>query len=292
MAQYSPRVRQNYVIDDGSWMSVLMGGFVHGNNSIDREHRSKISSQFLPTMKLTQSTQSLAFLDNDRCLCRRRRCRKCQSSNLVGPAFCRRSSLDQTPLFLGPDSNPFLLSENLGVDYITSSSVQEFEPVVDWAALGTFVAIMGVSLLLVRRTAAVEEAVMERDAALTLVRDLKSKSLIGTQDEVAEQKLDEALKRYEQAVLQEEQLRNIVPGVVRIVPPSAGNASEENARVAAKQFLGKDYDIGVPKREVNPNGKLPVIALGILAILGISLTALLVFLSLDPMAASSFLDSL
>lgn len=166
---------------------------------------------------------------------------------------------------------------------------------------------MLVFLLLVRRTAAVERAVVEREAALELVRDLKSKALEGTLTSAAavttntdgvatpndsSKRLNEALERYEAAVVQEERLRNIVPGVVRIVPPSSGTAAEENAQAAARQFLGKDYDIGVPKQERNPDGKLPMIALGILAVLGVSLTGLLFLLSVDPDTASSFLKDL
>ncbi len=172
-----------------------------------------------------------------------------------------------------------------------SDAAQQFEPQTDWTALGTFVSIMLVFLLLVRRTAAVEQAVMERDAALNVVRRLKSKELEGSDAGVA-LAVQQALGRYEAAVLEEERLRNIVPGVVRIVPPSSGNAAEEVARDAAKQFLGKDYDIGVPKREENPSGKLPMIALGILAFLGVSLTGLLFLLSIDPMTASSILKDL
>lgn len=184
---------------------------------------------------------------------------------------------------------------------------KEFEPVTDWAALGTFLSIMFVAILLVRRTRSVERAVMEREESLQLVRELKSKELAGSgvssnnrEEMTAEMSesattygpLEKALKRYESAVEQEERLRNIVPGVVRIVPPSAGNKVEENAALAAKQFLGKDYDIGVPKREDNPSGKLPMVALGILALLGVSLTALLFLLSMDPKTASSFLKDL
>jgi hypothetical protein len=213
---------------------------------------------------------------------------------------------------------------------ISTAPPKEFEPVTDWAALGTFISIMLVSILLVRRTAAVERAVMEREAALELVRTLKAKALdapsvldmgmdrdvgggdgavdsnTGTSNDdngsartttllssSAKSLLQQALERYEAAVVQEERMRNIVPGVVRIVPPGgAGRAAEENAAVAAKQFLGKDYDIGAPKREENPSGKLPMIALGILALLGVSLTGLLILLSMDPMTVTSLMKDL
>jgi len=170
-----------------------------------------------------------------------------------------------------------------------SDTVREFEPQADWTAVGTFVSIMVVFGLLVKRTAAVEQAVMEREAALSVVRRLKSQALEGSESASA---LQEALARYEVAVVKEEQLRNIIPGVVRIVPPSAGSVAEESARDAAKQFLGKDHDIGIPKREENPSGKLPMVALGLLFVLGLSLTGLLFLLSMDPMSDSSFLNDI
>lgn len=178
-------------------------------------------------------------------------------------------------------------------------ATKEFEPVTDWTALGTFLSIMTVFLLLVRRTVAVEKAVMEREEALEVVRALKSKSLEGNTlrsdedtisfSESVTESLQEALQRYEAAVQQEEQLRNIIPGVVRIVPPSAGNAAEENAALAAKQFLGKDYDIGVPKRQENPSRKLSGVASVILALSGIVLTGLLFLLTMDSATLESLL---
>ena len=170
-----------------------------------------------------------------------------------------------------------------------SDTVKEFEPQADWTAVGTFVSIMVVFGLLVKRTLAVEQTVVEREAALAVVRRLKAQSLQGSGSAL---ELQEALGRYEVAVRKEERLRNIIPGVVRIVPPSSGSAVEESARDAAKQFLGKDYDIGIPKREDNPSGRLPYLALGILVVLGMSLTGLLFLLSFDPMTDSSFLNNL
>jgi hypothetical protein len=174
----------------------------------------------------------------------------------------------------------------------STSTMKEFEPITDWTALGTFASIMFVFILLVRRTQAVERAVMEREASLELVRTLKSKALSSSDDnDTTAASLEQALERYEAAVVQEEQLRTIVPGV-RIVPPTAGSKADENAAMAAKQFLGKDFDIGIPKQEENPSGKLPMVALGILAVLGVSLTGLLILLSMDPTTASSLLNDL
>ena len=86
----------------------------------------------------------------------------------------------------------------------------------------------------------------------------------------------------------------MIPGVVRIVPPSAGNQKEEEASVVAKQLLGKDFDIGVPKRERNEQG-FSTVAVVALATVGVLLLGVFAFLNVmyitdptSPMAAGSF----
>lgn len=220
--------------------------------------------------------------------------------------FAQAASSNPTPYLLSEAAvsfmptvpNTFLLAE------------QEFEPMVDWAALGTFLSIMLVFLTLIIRTNGVERAVLEREVALAEVRDLKSKALEGSSsgsndsNEEQERLLKDALTRFEEAVEKEERLRNLVPGVVRIVPPSASTEADRTARQNAKQFLGKDYDIGSFYEDEVPTGQpatqlsqengpgLPPAAIGVLAVLGVSLTGLLFFLSLDPMTSNSILDEL
>lgn len=201
----------------------------------------------------------------------------------TGAASSSLSSLSTEVDWL--DSCQFVISD-------AATAATEFAPQTDWHALGTFLVIMLTSIWLVQRTNAVERAVMERDQALEEVRTWKSKQLQdgGSNDSsMVTHQLNQALQEYERAVQQEEKLRNVIPGVVRIVPPTSGLASEQTAREAAKQFLGKDYDIGVDKSvKENPNGQLPAVSLAILAILGLVLTSLLVFLSMsDPMMALS-----
>jgi hypothetical protein len=96
----------------------------------------------------------------------------------------------------------------------------------------------------------------------------------------------------------EERLRTIIPGV-RIVPPSNGNKAEEDARVAARQFLNKDVAIGSgssasssSSKQEEGDGRLSMAAVGVLTLLAASLVALLVFLSLDPMTSNNVLDNL
>jgi hypothetical protein len=221
----------------------------------------------------------------------------------------------------------------------SSSSIDQFTPQMDWAALVPFVSIMLTSLWLAIRTNQVERAIMEREEALRQVRKWKSRQLEAspsapvvsaepsgdagckgattttTTTTTVTIELEKALKSYEEAVQKEETLRNVVPGGrIRIVPPSgAGQAAERTAREVAKQILGKEYDIGVATNDDDPpqstkletksssgrrsggttstsNGQLPPLAASVLVVLGISLTALLVVLSMDPSVVSIFFE--
>lgn len=138
-----------------------------------------------------------------------------------------------------------------------------------------------------------EQAVQTRNAELERLRDLKSKELAG-EEGVSAQDVEKVLQDYEDAVRREEGLRNVIPGVVRIVPPSAGNQKEEEASIVAKQLLGKDFDIGVPKRERNEQG-FSAVAVGALATVGVLLLSVFAFLNAmyitdptSPMAGGSF----
>jgi hypothetical protein len=164
-----------------------------------------------------------------------------------------------------------------------------FEPVLDVPALGTFLVISIVFAALNFRTSQIQKVVQERNYWLEQVRDLKSKELAG--DTVEESVLQNALGNYESAVVKEEQLRNLVPGVVRISPPSTASEADEKAAAMAKQFLGKDYDIGTGQRkDAEGDGKLPTIALAVLAVIFLAQMSLFVFMNLsDPMTGGSMM---
>ena len=150
-------------------------------------------------------------------------------------------------------------------------------------ALGTFLFVMVIFGLLNIRTKQVEEAVKERNSALNELREAKAKELSGGE----EVNVQLSLERFDKAMEKEENLRTIIPGV-RIVPPSNGNKAEEEARLAAQQFLNKEVAIGAKEEG---DGRLPMAALGVLTLLAASLVALLVFLSVDPMTSNNVLDS-
>jgi hypothetical protein len=166
----------------------------------------------------------------------------------------------------------------------TTATTTTFEPILNIPALVTFLFIMIVFSALSFRTNQVENAVQERKRTLQTLRTLKSKELAGD-SQVTKSQIDDMLFQYEQSVRNEESLRNILPGgVLRIVPPSAGDTAEEEARIVAKQFLGQDFDIGMDKRvPMNDTETLPTPAIAVLTVLMVGLVSLLFLLSLDPM---------
>jgi hypothetical protein len=166
-----------------------------------------------------------------------------------------------------------------------TAATTTFEPQLNVPAFITFLFISILFSALILRTTQVEQAVQTRKHKLKRLRDLKSKELAGD-DSVSTQDIQQVLRDYEEAVRKEESLRNVIPGVVRIVPPSAGDQEEEEASVVAKQLLGKDFEIGAPKREQNENGFTPV-AVGALATVGVILIGLFAFLNVMYLADPS-----
>ncbi|KAL3905523.1 MAG: hypothetical protein SGILL_009644 [Bacillariaceae sp.] len=162
-------------------------------------------------------------------------------------------------------------------DMTNTAAATIYEPQLDVPAFLTFFLISVIFSALILRTQQVEQAVQTRNARLERLRDMKSKELAG-EEGVSAQDVEKVLRDYEDAVRNEEGLRNVIPGVVRIVPPSAGNEKEQEASVVAKQLLGKDFDIGVPKRERNESG-FSALAIGALATVGVLLLGLFVFLN-------------
>jgi hypothetical protein len=198
--------------------------------------------------------------------------------------------------FLGGASvdHPLLLATTATAptttNFVGEPAVTSFEPILNVPALVTFLFITTIFTALILRTNQVEDAVRLRKQRLEELRILKSKEIsnagVGS-GTVSSEDVQKSLHLYEDAVQQEETLRNIIPGV-RIVPPSSNDRKEEEASLIAKQLLGKEYNIGREKRvdeyddeeqQRNNNGKLPTVAIGILLMLGLSQVGLLAFLN-------------
>lgn len=180
-------------------------------------------------------------------------------------------------------------------NFDTSSTFEPivFEPILNVPALITFLLITTVFSALIVRTQQVEDAVRMRKIRQEEVRALKLKEI--GEGAVAPDRIRQTLQLYEDAVRQEEKLRNILPWV-RIVPPSSSDRKEEEAQAIAKQYLGEDFNIGVPKRynekrEDGESGSLPGVAIAVLAIVALSQVGLLAFFSFgaDPMSGNGAL---
>lgn len=175
-------------------------------------------------------------------------------------------------------------------NFDTSSTFEPvvFEPILNVPALITFLLITTVFSALILRTNQVEDAVQTRKRRQEEVRVLKAKEI--GEGAISSEELRQTLQLYEDAVKEEERLRNILPGV-RIVPPSAGDRKEEEAQAIAKQYLGEDFNIGVPKRyneKRDDEGGLPGVAIGVLAVVALSQVGLLAFFNFgaDPMSGN------
>lgn len=187
-----------------------------------------------------------------------------------------------------------LTARTTAFDVTSSASTTTFEPILNVPALVTFLFITTVFTALILRTNQVETAVQTRKQRLEELRKLKSKEIFdGT---VRPEDVQQVLQLYEDAVIREEDLRNILPGV-RIVPPSSNNLSEGDASLVAKQLLGKEYKIGVPKpdndeklqNDSESSGKLSAVAIGILFMLMFSQVGLLTFLNFGFDTSTSLL---
>lgn len=234
--------------------------------------------------------------DDRRAKCHQRRRQRHQSSAMQRKTSLHLSAEESIVDFQTTATTAGSMNQVIPIaNFDTSSNFEPvvFEPILNVPALVTFVLITTIFSALIVRTNQVEDAVQTRKRCQEDVRALKAKEL----DEgtvIAPEKIQQTLQLYEDAVLQEETLRNILPGV-RIVPPSSSDRKEEEAQAIAKQYLGKDFNIGVPKRtndeksdDESLGGKLPSVAIGILVMVALSQLGLLAFFMFgaDPMSGN------
>ena len=151
-------------------------------------------------------------------------------------------------------------SDDLSAALTAPAPYQTFEPVVNVPALGAFAFVTVVFGLLQLRINRVQTAAERRKAALESLRVVKSLQLGADDFAAAAKDVDEevedtatkpagrsrgiseasvraALDEYEAALREELNLRQIVPGVIRIVAPGDPKSAEADL-AAARQFLG------------------------------------------------------
>ena len=182
----------------------------------------------------------------------------------------------------------------------TSANVVQsptFDPVINYPALSAFLLIFVIYTFLQIRITGISNAATRRMETLKSLREIKARQLsMSDVGRPSEEEIADALKRYEQALEDEERLRTVIPGV-RIVAPNNPSRNKDDI-TAAKQFLGKDLS---EASDDEPKGSRTVSGLGdtsstknalsdsakaIIGIVAICQIALLFILSFDPMVAS------
>ena len=216
-----------------------------------------------------------------------KQCRTCTPQLLrlrVAPSFSfstRTSSLFFFPVRLDVSS--------LSTTVISSSDVPSptFDPIVNYPALSSFLLIFTVYAFLQIRIVGIEKAAKRRREALQSLRKVKALQLSSSvgDERPTDEIVQSALKEYEQALIDEDRARTVLPGV-RIVAPD-NSASKENV-AAAKQFLGTSLTSQQDKensQNIPPSDR----SFGnfVLGSITICLIALLVVLSFDPLSSST-----
>jgi hypothetical protein len=172
---------------------------------------------------------------------------------------------------------------------ISSSDIPSptFDPIINYPALSAFLLIFTIYAFLQVRILGIEKAAKRRRDALQDLRKVKALQLSSSvsNERPSDEKVQSALQEYEQALIDEDRARTVLPGI-RIVAPD-NSASKEND-AAAKQFLGTSL---TPQQDKENAQNIPPTdrSFGnfVLGSISICLIALLVVLSFDPMSSSS-----
>ena len=215
-------------------------------------------------------------------------------------------------------------SDDLSAALTAPAPYQTFEPVVNVPALGAFAFVTVVFGLLQLRINQVQTAAERRKAALESLRVVKSLQLGADDFAAAAKDVDEevddtgtkpagrssiseasvraALDEYEAALREELGLRQIVPGMIRIVAPGDPKSAEADL-AAARQFLGlaiNDAGEVVPiaegtavqrstgnENEEEGEKGMSTASKAVLLAVAVLQLGLLYLLSFDPMAATT-----
>jgi hypothetical protein len=188
--------------------------------------------------------------------------------------------------------------------WLTDASTT-FEPVLHVPALGSFVLIMTMALLLQWRVAAINQAADTRITALKTLRQAKANQLTNNydQNETLEQ-VQAAVQAYQEALAKEEEFRTLLPGI-RIRAPNNQNPSDWQA--AQQLLLGTNATTSSTflqlqqeqqqqqqqREEEDMPSKFPPLALGALwAFVFGSQILLFLFLSMNDTMATEVFNSL
>eukprot|EP00592_Proboscia_alata_P001097 CAMPEP_0194382436 /NCGR_PEP_ID=MMETSP0174-20130528/60515_1 /TAXON_ID=216777 /ORGANISM="Proboscia alata, Strain PI-D3" /LENGTH=293 /DNA_ID=CAMNT_0039167747 /DNA_START=89 /DNA_END=973 /DNA_ORIENTATION=- len=186
-------------------------------------------------------------------------------------------------------------------------TIQTFEPVVNYPALLSCLVIAVTFGLLQLRINMVQTAAERRKNSLVTLR--KAKALQLSSSRAGLEHVSDALAAYEKALIDEENLRTLIPGV-RIVAPNNPARSEEDVS-AAKQYLGWDLTDGdnvdersqinqpvqrasknIVETTIRDNGDMTLGQKLTLGIVGVSQIFLLCLFSFDPMTSSDIFSDM
>ena len=165
----------------------------------------------------------------------------------------------------------------------TTTTTKMFAPVLNVPALCSFLVVFVIFSLLQWRVSEISRAATERAEALEELRAVKSKELTG---DATTEEVDRAVEAYRRAYGKVEDLRSVIPGVARIVPPPSVSLQDSDA--AAQQFLGIEPSMSRINNSTDAPG-LSGAQTALLAIVAASQIFLLVLLTMDPMSPNSVL---
>jgi hypothetical protein len=196
-----------------------------------------------------------------------------------------------------------LLADSVQTSTTTFSPT--FEPTLNLPAFSVFLLIVTIFTLLQIRVRAIEDAIQRRTQALQELRVMKTKSLTAVGDDAIDaQTMQDAIDTYRQRYEEVETLREIIPGIARIIPPPSQSnprrTMEENEQ-AAYQFLGivpqtndKINNSNAVHDPSTTNKPTPTgfttLQKVLLAFIIVSQCSLFLLLSLDPMASINMFD--
>ena len=170
----------------------------------------------------------------------------------------------------------------------------EFAPQLNVQAFGSFLFIAVIFSWLQFRVSAIGQAAEKQTVALDELRAIKRQELSEDVDAVD---VERALERYREAVMKVEDLRTVIPGLARIVPPPSQTVTRERMDenvAAAKQFLDLNLEAPSPRRDEGGEDQrsLPAPLAVLLAVVAVSQIGLLSLLMTDPMAQSELFSGM
>jgi hypothetical protein len=123
------------------------------------------------------------------------------------------------------------------------SSTTSFEPVLNVPQLGAFLFIAGMFVMLQLRIRSIEQAAERRTIALDTLRTMKTQSLTSSSEGttiITNDDIQNAIVEYRQRYNEVEQLREVLPGIRIVQPPSQTTTRQrmDDNIAGAQQFLG------------------------------------------------------